>query len=97
MRERTGSFDRYKDEDIELTAFFHCNGCDITPDADRDLMEKLERVISMGTEAVHVGVCAYKDDVVMCDTVKRICDTLTEGRVDIIDGTHPTRKPLRRA
>ena len=42
FNQRTRSFAQYQNEEIELEAFFRCNGCDVWDDG---MQEKLERLI----------------------------------------------------
>ncbi|HML45242.1 MAG TPA: CGGC domain-containing protein [Clostridia bacterium] len=94
LRERRGAFERYaEEEDVELTAFFFCNGCNVEPKDEPKLMEKLERVIQIGTEAVHIGICTKRGDK-SCPTIRQLCAVLEEHGIRIVDGTHPSgRRP----
>lgn len=91
LRERTGAFERYRDEEVELTAFFHCNGCGVGPEEDPELAEKLARVVSIGTEAVHIGVCTRRRDKA-CPTIRQLCEVLEARNIRIIEGTHGSRR-----
>ena len=57
LNARQKSFERYKDMEIELVAFSKCNGCDQPLAENRGLQEKLERLIKIGTDIVHLGIC----------------------------------------
>lgn len=54
LNSRTGKFGRYEGEEVELCAFWYCNGCDM-PDDDAGLREKIDRVKSLGIESMHLG------------------------------------------
>lgn len=50
-----GAFARYGEEPLELEAFWSCNGCeDCRLKHQEGIEEKLERIISLKPDAVHV-------------------------------------------
>lgn len=82
----TRSFERYEDTP-ELVAFARCNGCGAG--IDKGFTEKLERMVSEGTQVIHLGVCTRKFD------TKEECPTITEAArwlenhgIEVIRGTH---------
>lgn len=58
--DRTGSFAIYQTEALYLDAFMKCNGCGNPPNTDHGMLEKIERLKQLGTQIVHVGICAQK-------------------------------------
>ena len=66
---RSGGFARYEGQDLELTAFARCSACGKTAEEDAGMTEKLERLASIGTETVHIGVCAQPGKV-KCPTME---------------------------
>lgn len=50
--------------------------------------EKLERLISIKPDAVHLGVCTKLKDGTRCPTIERIAKRLEEEGAHIVDGTH---------
>ena len=54
--------------------------------------EKLERIISLKPDAVHVGVCVKQrtqdGDEVTCKTIEEICERLQAAGLTIVEGTH---------
>ena len=54
--------------------------------------EKLERIISLKPDAVHVGVCVKQrtqdGQVVTCKTIAEICERLEVAGLTIVEGTH---------
>jgi len=54
--------------------------------------EKLERIIGLKPDAVHVGVCVKqrtKDgQVVNCKKIEEICERLEAAGLTIVEGTH---------
>ena len=55
---KTKTFARYQ-EPLELEAFFRCNGCDAQGIGvwDEGMEEKVERLLSLHPDVVHLGVC----------------------------------------
>ena len=55
---RSSQFARYGDEEIQLVAFMACNGCrKLTLGDSSGLEEKIERILSIKPDVVHVGIC----------------------------------------
>lgn len=87
---RQRGFAPYAGEDVQLDAFFHCNGCGSDPAKDPGMTEKLDRLQSMGTEAVHTGICTckgpeYKE---YCPTIVKIISLLNQRGIRVVHGTH---------
>ena len=58
FNERSCQFARYGDEEIQLVAFMACNGCrKITLGDSSGLEEKIERILSIKPDVIHVGIC----------------------------------------
>ena len=58
FNKKTGAFARYGEEPLELEAYWSCNGCgDCHFKYQEGIEEKLERIIGLKPDAVHVGVC----------------------------------------
>ena len=70
--DRTGSFAIYQTEALYLDAFMKCNGCGNPPNTDHGMLEKIERLKQLGTQIVHVGICARKKDGTECPTITEI-------------------------
>ena len=85
---RTGAFSRYSGEEIELSAFFHCNGCESEVAQDEGMLEKLARIRKIRPDAVHLGVCTLRRESGRCGTVKKIVKILQNDGIAVIDGTH---------
>ena len=47
------TFARYGAEQLELVAFFRCNGCD-APQDDAGMEEKIERLLQLRPDAAHM-------------------------------------------
>ena len=54
--------------------------------------EKLERIIGLKPDAVHVGVCVKQrtdnGDEATCKTIAEICERLQAAGLTIVEGTH---------
>ena len=84
---RTAGFARYDGEDVQLMGFLRCSTCGKPPEEDRGMMEKLERLVSIGTETVHIGVCAQMNGI-KCPTMEKHARWLEEHGIEIIWQTH---------
>ena len=55
---KSAYFSRYADQEIELAAFMSCNGCEnIKFSSKIGFNEKLERILRIRPDAVHIGIC----------------------------------------
>lgn len=85
---KTRSFTVYRGEEAVLTAFARCNGCGNTPENSAGLKEKLERLVSEGTEVVHFGVCTRNKEGKECPAITQIGEWLDAHGVEVVRGTH---------
>lgn len=87
--DRRKTFERYADDDIRLTAFMRCSKCytEVAPMEEPGFLEKLERLISEGTECIHIGICAMKNGDV-CPGMAQMVKAFEERGVEIVWGTH---------
>ena len=82
-------FAAYAGEDASLEAFFHCNGCANDPETDKGMIEKLDRLQTIGVETVHIGVCTVKRETkALCSVIIQIQDMLHSRGIQTIQGTH---------
>ncbi len=86
--QKTGAFSRYTNQNVEIAAFMHCNGCGSDPETDRGILEKVERLKKEQIEALHLGICTKKDPNTRCRTIEKILDQLKDSGIAIVDGTH---------
>ncbi len=86
---KTKTFARYQ-EPLELEAFFRCNGCDAQGIGvwDEGMEEKVERLLNLHPDAVHLGVCTKEKSGRRCPLIQRVADALSEAGAVIVDGTH---------
>ena len=87
---RSRHFEPYGDASLELTAFARCSGCEVG--LDEGFKEKLERIVSEGTEVCHLGVCTQtrneNGETRECPTITKAAEYLEESGVRIVRGTH---------
>ena len=93
--DRTGKFKVYDiDENLQLAAFFSCNGCDdVRFQNQKGLEEKLERILALNPSAVHIGICTqiYNKSTGQkqeCDKINEISKYIQAKGVNVIRGTH---------
>ena len=84
---RTKHFEQYGEEPLELVAMARCNGCEAG--IDMGFEEKLERIVSIGTQVCHVGVCTVRRDLgTECPVITKAAEYLEEHGVKVVRGTH---------
>ena len=93
--DRTGKFQEYSmDENLQLVAFFSCNGCEEVRFKNQDgLAEKLKKILDLKPSAVHIGICTKiynkstgeKEE---CNTIKEISKYIQGKGITVIRGTH---------
>lgn len=84
-------FERYRDEDIQLVAFMTCNGCEgMAFVGDAGIQEKLARLVSIGTNVVHIGMCCQTrtKSRQKCEKIEEIVKFLQAHKIDVVWGTH---------
>lgn len=100
FNERCCQFARYGDEEIQLVAYMTCNGCrKITLGDSSGLEEKIERILSINPDVIHVGICCKTrtDDNEYCPEALRLVDIFRNHGIEIVWGTHSdaTRHPRK--
>lgn len=91
FNERGSQFARYGEEEIQLVAYMTCNGCrKITLGDSSGLEEKIERILSIKPDVVHVGICCKTrtDDNEYCPEALRLVDIFRNHGIEIVWGTH---------
>lgn len=85
--DRRASFAAYGSEELCITAFMRCNGC--AREHEEGLQEKVERVIRIKTDVVHIGICAnsYKNGG-ECENITRIASIFSDAGIEVVRGTH---------
>lgn len=92
---KSGHFTIYNNQEIQLTAFLHCNGCGSNLDQDQDLHKKLDKIITEQVNTVHFGICTSKKNPdhpdmarIECSKITPIVDYLKAHGVEVVRGTH---------
>ena len=78
-------------EELELVAFWSCNGCDGLEYAPEGLEEKIERIFSCGIDVLHIGVCTrIKEQGVVkeCPVISEIAQRFESRGIKVVRGTH---------
>lgn len=68
---------------------FQCNGCEKSLDEDEGLKKKVERILELQPDSVHVGMCTIKKDIQKhCETIKNMTQIFKESGIEVVNGTH---------
>lgn len=88
-------FSQYAGQEVMLAAFLHCNGCQghpetVDPRSDPGIMEKLDRLQTIGVEVVHTGVCTIcnRDTGEICPVILTMEDMIRQRGIEVFHGTH---------
>lgn len=85
---KTAYFEPYAGEEIQLVAFFSCNGCkELQFQGTAGLEEKLQCILSLGTDIVHIGVCCTENNIT-CPNIVAITEFFKARQIKIVWGTH---------
>ena len=87
--DRKKTFARYDGEEIRLSAFMRCSKChtEVTPMEEPGFLEKLDRLVSEGTQCIHIGICAMKDGKI-CPGMAQMAKAFEDRGIEIVWGTH---------
>ncbi len=90
FNQRTYQFARYGDEPLQVVAFMKCGGCGHDLENDKGLQEKMEAILRLAPDAVHLGVCCCHDgrDRILCDEVKALEKAFEARGISVVHGTH---------
>ena len=77
-------------EPLEIEAFMRCSGCGHTMENDKGLQEKVERIVKLHPEAVHLGICCCHDgrDQELCQEIEALAGIFRENGIEVVRGTH---------
>lgn len=84
LQARTGSFERYEGEEIQLLSFAHCNGCG--EDAVAQVVARAERMRDVGVEVIHLSTCMKS----RCGQYEAFLEALSP-RVEVVGYSHAKR------
>jgi len=91
---KTNAFAVYAAEETELAAFLNCSGCgDVQmPNNEEGLRKKLDRLVTIGVETVHLSGCTKKKDVQgekhECPVITKTAEYLEQQGITVVRGTH---------
>ena len=93
LKHKTGTFDSYRHEAIELAAVWTCQGCGNMKFSNKgDLQEKLSAITAAEITAVHIGKCCWRKTRSgrnkKCRYVEQIEKWLLMRHIQVIWGTH---------
>ena len=75
-------FEIYKDEDVKLCGFMHCNGCG--KDFEKELDYKINQLKNKNVTIIHMALCVK----VECKEYETIQKTLEDAGFEVVYGTH---------
>lgn len=84
---RTGGFAAYGEEELTLTAMARCSHCRMPLEEDTGMQEKLDRLLEIGTQTVHIGVCASPRGQ-RCPTMESYAEWLNGHGIEVVWRTH---------
>lgn len=90
---KTGAFEAYGEEELQLMAMWTCNGCGADKLENQEGLEKkIARMESLGVDIVQLSGCTRKKndqgEKELCPTIKEIAEKLEKLGVEIRQGTH---------
>lgn len=90
LNQRKSAFERYYGEEVELEAFMKCSGCGHYPENDKGLQEKIERILSLHPDAIHLGICCCHDgtDRELCREIEELIPLFQKEGIEVVRGTH---------
>lgn len=93
MYEKTGTYTRYADEDVQMAAFWTCNGCGENALPNQEgVRKKIERMKKIPVDVLHISNCAMPKNAegtrVMCPVIAEIAQELQAAGIEIVEGTH---------
>jgi len=55
LHDRTGSFERYAGEEVQIISFVHCNGCG--EETVGQVLARADRMREVGVDVIHLSTC----------------------------------------
>lgn len=90
LNQRKAAFERYHGEEVELEAFMKCSGCGHYPENDKGLQEKVQRILALHPDAIHLGICCCHDGKSreLCREIEALVSVFQAEGIQVIRGTH---------
>lgn len=91
LQKRKGTFAKYAYEEVQLVAFGTCIGCGtLTLGPAEGLEEKVQRILKIHPDAVHMGICCMTRSVQgkPCRVMAAIAKRWEAHGIQVVWGTH---------
>ena len=90
LHRRKAAFERYLGEEVEIEAFMKCSGCGHSVENDKGLAEKVQRILSMHPDVIHLGICCCHNgnSKELCGEVEALADIFRSPGIEVVRGTH---------
>ena len=91
---KTNAFAAYEGQETEMAAFMTCNGCGAVqmPGHEEGFRKKLDRLVTIGVETVHLSGCTKKKDAQgekhECPVITKTAEYLEQQGITVVRGTH---------
>ena len=82
--DRKKSFEQYQGQDVELSAYFDCNGCDADKLTDPGFTEKLQRMKQENVDRIHIAICCLSK----CEQIDKMKEAMDKVGLSYVEGTH---------
>lgn len=82
---KTGSFTRYEDEDIQVISFVHCNGC--SDNSTEQVLARAERMKKVGVDVIHLSTCIKSKCPYYDDFIAKLSE-----KYDVVGYSHGKKK-----
>ena len=74
---------------LNFRLFLQCSGCGDDLEHNSGLQEKVERILKIDPDSVHVGVCTIeKDTKKRCAVIGKMLKIFKEHGIEVLNGTH---------
>ena len=87
VNQRTNFFEVYKGALVEVIGFFHCNGCTCDYEKDVSYLEKMNMMIKLKPDAIHVGKCTMIEGT-ECPIITEMIQSFIQNDIIVVRGTH---------
>jgi len=84
---KSGFFIVYQKEDVELSAFVRCNGCQHDFDNDAGFAEKIACLFELNIDVIHFGVCTIHNGQ-ECALITKLATGFEAAGIKVVRGTH---------
>ncbi len=90
FNERKQQFERYGDEPLQMAAYMKCSGCGHFMENDAGLKEKVETILRLRPDALHLGVCCCHNGRTreLCKEIEALAQVFEANGIPVVRGTH---------